>query len=305
MGDYVDLPAKPGSGNQPRVVLDTDAFNEVDDQFAVAYLLHSSDRAETEAVYAAPFAGRGAQTPADGMRQSYEEIGRLLDLCESGAARFPGCQQFLSTGSDTGSGLRPVASAAVTDLVERAMSATHSDRLNIIAIGALTNVASAILAEPEICERCTVIWLGGHHPTWPDQEEFNLRGDTAAARVVFDSGVPLYVVPCRPVASHLMISRPELEMQLDASLPLGAFLLERFTGRVKPGATKVIWDIAAVAWLVQPDAVQSYVLPTPCITPGGSFATDPRRAPYRCAYGVDRDRIFADLFRRIAGGEHT
>lgn len=37
------------------VVLDTDTFNEVDDQFALAYLLQSEDSSEPEGIYAAPF----------------------------------------------------------------------------------------------------------------------------------------------------------------------------------------------------------------------------------------------------------
>ena len=37
------------------VVLDTDAYNEIDDQFAFAYLLKSKEKANVTAIYAAPF----------------------------------------------------------------------------------------------------------------------------------------------------------------------------------------------------------------------------------------------------------
>ena len=80
-----------------RLVIDTDAKNEVDDQFAIAWALTSPERFDVEAVYAAPFstafsdrddepeelrekAGKlvgSADTPADGMRQSYDEIVRI------------------------------------------------------------------------------------------------------------------------------------------------------------------------------------------------------------------------------------
>ena len=40
---------------QVDVVIDTDARNEVDDQFAIAYLLKSSEKLNTVALYAAPF----------------------------------------------------------------------------------------------------------------------------------------------------------------------------------------------------------------------------------------------------------
>ena len=37
------------------VVLDTDTFNEIDDQYALAYMLLSADRLNVKAIYAAPF----------------------------------------------------------------------------------------------------------------------------------------------------------------------------------------------------------------------------------------------------------
>ncbi len=43
------------SGPLPRMVLDTDAYNEIDDQFALAHILLSPDRVQLEAIYAAPF----------------------------------------------------------------------------------------------------------------------------------------------------------------------------------------------------------------------------------------------------------
>ena len=81
-----------------RLVIDSDAKNEVDDQFAIAWALRSRDRCEVEAVYAAPFShdaspldqtenGRksaclhgSASDPGDGMEQSYQEIRKLFDL---------------------------------------------------------------------------------------------------------------------------------------------------------------------------------------------------------------------------------
>ncbi len=283
----------PGVGTKPRVVLDTDTFNEIDDQFALAYLLRAVDRVETEAIYAAPFFNSRSASPDDGMEKSYEEIGRILGLLD--LPEFPsfrGSDRFLDG---------PIESDAARDLISRSMSATHSDRLIVIAIGALTNVASAILAEPEIVERTTVVWLGGHYPFWPHQDEFNLTGDVAATQVVYDSGVPLYVVPCMGVASLLLATSDELGARLGGD-GLSQFLLNRFieygSGR-DPGWSKVIWDIAAVAWLVIPEAVKSFPLATPRIAGDGSYVHDPRRHHSRFAYELDRDVIFSDVCGRL------
>ena len=62
-----------------RMVLDTDTYNEIDDQFAVVYALLSQDKLAVEALYAAPFKNNRSDGPADGMERSYDEIHRLLD----------------------------------------------------------------------------------------------------------------------------------------------------------------------------------------------------------------------------------
>ncbi len=305
----------PGAGTRPRVVLDTDTFNEIDDQFALAYLLRASDRVETEAIYAAPFFNSRSTSPGDGMEKSHQEISRILLLLGlPDIPSFRGSDRFLDpTGSKRGSRsgtprAEPVESDAAQDLVNRSMTATHSDRLIVIAIGALTNVASALLAEPEMAERTTVVWLGGHYPFWPHQDEFNLTGDLAATRVVYDSGVPLYVVPCAGVASHLSASPDELKARLGEN-ELSQFLLNRFVEYGSRGAgertgedavwSKVVWDIAAVAWLVLPGAVKSFPLATPRIAEDGSYSHDPRRRQCRFAYQLDRDAIFSDMYARL------
>ena len=62
------------------VVLDTDAFNEVDDRYAIAYLLRSKDRLNTKAIYAAPFISDKVTTVGEGMQTSYDTILEILNL---------------------------------------------------------------------------------------------------------------------------------------------------------------------------------------------------------------------------------
>lgn len=65
------------------MVIDTDTFNEVDDQIALAYLLRNPDRLRLQAIYAAPFLNEKADTPKVGMEKSYQEILKLLELAGS------------------------------------------------------------------------------------------------------------------------------------------------------------------------------------------------------------------------------
>ena len=67
----------PGDGCV-RMVLDTDTYNEIDDQFALVHALLSPERLKVEAIYAAPFHNDRSTGPGDGMEKSFEEILRLL-----------------------------------------------------------------------------------------------------------------------------------------------------------------------------------------------------------------------------------
>ena len=69
--------------------------------------------------------------------------------------------------------------------------------LYVVAIGALTNIASALLLEPAIAQRITLVWLGGNAWDWPDNQEFNAFQDVAADRVVFGSGAAVVQLPCQ------------------------------------------------------------------------------------------------------------
>ena len=69
----------------------------------------------------------------------------------------------------------PVLSDAARDLAERAMRYTPEKPLYVVAIGAITNVASALLLKREIAERMVVVWLGGNALHWKDNTEFNCK----------------------------------------------------------------------------------------------------------------------------------
>ena len=77
------------------VVLDTDAYNEIDDQFAISYLLKSKEKLDTKAIYAAPFFNSNSEDPKDGMEKSYDEILKLLSILDEKVDVFKGSQKYL------------------------------------------------------------------------------------------------------------------------------------------------------------------------------------------------------------------
>ena len=280
------------------MVLDTDTYNEVDDQFALADSLLSPERLNVEAIYAAPFYNDRSTGPKDGMERSYNEIVRLLGKIRRAPEGLVhrGADQFMP-GPDT-----PVDSPAVQDLIHRAMAREEGDLLYVCAIAACTNIASALLLEPRIAHKIAVVWLGGHVLAYPTAEEFNLSQDLHASRVLFDSGVPLTLVPCRGVASHLLTSVPELQSCIGGKNALCDALIELFSAYHPDHFAwgKEIWDVSTVAWLLNPEWVPTRLVHSPLLTDDSHWAHDETRHFIREAYACYRNPIFYDLFTKLA-----
>lgn len=276
-------------------VIDTDTYNEIDDQFAVVYALLSPERIDVKAIYAAPFLNNRSNSPGDGMERSYDEILNLLDKMQRphNGSVFRGSGNFLAASDE------PVESPAARDLVKRAMAS--KDLLYVLTLGAPTNVASAILMEPRIVNKIVVVWLGGAAPDWRTANEFNLQQDMFASQILFNSGVPLIQLPTLPVTSHLQTSIPEVEYFLKGRGAIADYLCEIFRDYREDSYawSKVIWDISAIAYVVEPKWFATEVRHSPVLTDQITYSVDRQRHFYRVAFRLDRDRIFGDMFRKI------
>jgi inosine-uridine nucleoside N-ribohydrolase len=288
-----DMLAEPDG--KINMVLDTDTFNEIDDQFALTLAVLSPERINLKAVTAAPFLNKRSSGPGDGMLKSYDEILRLLDRLDAMKDDyvFKGSHCYLPNK------MTPVESEAAETIIKLAHEATAP--LYVTAIGAITNVASAILLDPEIASKIVVVWLGGQPYYWGSAREFNLLQDVPAAQVIFDSGVPLVHVPCKNVAEHLRTCVWEMEKCVKGRGAVGNFLFERFCGYSDNhfGWTKEIWDMAPVAWLINPQWVPSELTPTPILTDDMKWQISPDRHICRVATNVHRDHIFRDFFTKL------
>ncbi|MFZ2651689.1 MAG: nucleoside hydrolase [Burkholderiaceae bacterium] len=345
--------ALPGAA--PRIVIDSDAANEIDDQFALAWALLSPQQLRLEAVYAAPFSfdhwrlemirARNARddpasaTPADlellhqhagrlahaqrqgwvlerlalppfnppdvGMERSYQEILTVFDKCgiNPGSRVHRGAPAYLQTLGT------PVRSAAAEHLVHTALAEPGDDPLYVVAIGCLTNIASALLMAPEIAQRIVVVWTAGYPSHAPQPNfAFNLEQDMRATNVVLDSGVPHVYLPGYHVGAQLRLSYPEVQRYVAGRGAIGDYLHHLFTHNPLwelhgidslYAHSWVIWDLIAIAWLMNPAWVASDLTPTPVLGADRRWRIDAARHPQREAYAVHRDPIFADLFRKL------
>ncbi|SEN86754.1 nucleoside hydrolase [Paenibacillus sp. OV219] len=284
-----------------RMILDTDAFNEVDDQFALAYALLSQEKLQVQAVTAAPFFNWNSTSPGEGMEKSYNEIFNIFKLMELDQTPpvYRGSSQFMDNADE------PVPSEAVDRIIELALSGDE-EPLYVVAIGAITNVASAIAKCPEIIQKIVVIWLGPNSYWWPTQDIFNVSQDYHASRIFYDSGVPLVILPCHSVASHLLTSTYEIDACLRDRNKLGTYFSDLFHGRFerfgrnRPGWSKVLWDVSAIAWLLNEEWVPSVVRRTPILNPNFTYSVDDNRHFYKEAIDIDRSLVYMDLFEKLS-----
>lgn len=327
-----------------RLVMDTDAKNEIDDQFAISWALRSTERFDVEAVYAAPFShdclkalftGKSltntpgltyTEDPKSGMEQSYDEICKIYELLGISHERkiWKGSGEYIERRKG------PVESEAARDLINRAMNG--ESLLYVAAFGAITNIASAILMEPEIVNKIVLVWLGGQPLYFNHALEFNLMQDVAAAQVIFNSGVPLIYIPCMNVASHLSMAEDEVRYKLMGHTKIGDYLgqsvLDTFVnsqgashaaamsrksymrGREDQDETylaqfeshhvarsRTIWDIATIAFLKNPTWTPSTLETSPILNDDMSWGkSDTARHEIRAVNYCNRNLIFGDLF---------
>ncbi len=287
------------SDRRHRIILDTDAYNEVDDQFCLAYCMLAKEKIDLLSVNAAPFLNNRSTSPADGMEQSYREIFKVMELVDPNAAIpvYRGSTAFL-TDKNT-----PVESPAADNIINTVMNS--EEPVIIVAIGAITNVASALIKCPALAKKTAVVWLGGHALHYWHNNEFNFRQDIPAAQVVFDSEIPLVQVPCCGVCTEFKTSVAELKHYLSGKNALCDYLVDNVAEECdrweseNHAPSRIIWDVTAAAVLICPKNCNMVTLPRPVVTSDGLYATDTARPHYVYVRSLDRDRIYGDLFEKL------
>ena len=180
-----------------------------------------------------------------GSRGTYqEEAERVVGFCGDGVPCIPGAERPMEHREDL------VPSAGLELMVEEA----RQGPLTVIATGPATDVASLALAAPETRDNVRVVWLGGfggkdlyeRHKI----HELNGRADIAAWRGLFEGRTDLLLVPGWPAPAKM------------------AEILQRwvveYSGDVDPEGEKILWDVACVAAVADPEAatVEGTELPT-------------------------------------------
>lgn len=279
--------------NRINVILDTDTYNEADDQFALSYLLKSQDMFNIEAITTAPYSHKNSDiTVKEGQDLSYNEVLKICNLLNFNSENkvFKGSIDYIQNGYDD-------ENDAVNKIIEIALK---NDMTYVLGIGAITNIALAIKKEPKIINKIEIIWLGGNDITYKDNMEYNFRQDVEAVKIVFNSNVKLTVLPCRNVVSTLKIDISTLKDNLIQN-ELNNYLIERFCndGYHPYKEERVIWDISVIPYMINKKWFKTKRVSTPVINDDTSYKMTNVKNKITFVTKLNRNKIYSDLFKKL------
>lgn len=281
--------------NKPHVIIDTDTFNEADDQFALAYILKNRSALHLDGVTIAPFKHSGYdKTVAQSIDDSYAEAVKIFELCRVApdSLIFKGSRGYMTHGYQN-----------ITPAVQKLIDMARTDRRTIwVGIGCPTNMALALKMAPDIINKVHIVWLGGSF-LFGDNQEFNFRQDTEAVKFLFESGVLLTVIPCTPVASNLGVSLYELQHELKGQNALCDYLCHIFYHRLKgPTIRAPLWDVAADAYILKPDLFETVQINCPRIGSDYRYILTQEKKTVTFVWNLKARDILTDLFDSLRRG---
>lgn len=276
------------------VILDTDTYNEIDDQFALAYLLKSQDRFNVEAITIAPFQNKWDNSEDSGIEESYKEAKTVCQLCnvKTDNLIFKGSTNYIKNGYN-------IRNDAVNKIIEIALK---NEKTYILAIAAITNIALAIKYEPKIIDKIEVIWLGGHTLLHANNLHETNAKDIDALKIIFESKVKLTIIPCKGVASNLITTTYDLQHFINGKSQLCNFLFDRFDKTVNIRFVlprKRLWDISVIAYMINKDWFETSKINCPNIKDNTSYKLNTTNHLITMVNYLDSDKIFEDLYKKL------
>ncbi|TVY11220.1 nucleoside hydrolase [Paenibacillus cremeus] len=281
-----------------RLIINTDAKNEADDQFAIVHAL-LTPRFKIRGIIAAHF---GTHRTNESMLESYRECEHVLSLMKmaSKVALYKGAERAMPDEAT------PVHSEGA-ELIIREALADDPTPLYVVFLGPLTDLASAYLAEPAIAGRFTALWIGGGQ--WPKGErEFNLLNDIDAANVVMASPIDLWQVP-RDVYSTIRTSLAELALKVRPYGEIGHYLFQQMLEVNEAGASNprfpkgemwALGDSPAIHLLLDDHAYHFELKPAPRFTKDMYYVHYQNERMIRVYNYVDSRFTLEDMFAKIA-----
>jgi len=288
------------------VIFDTDANNELDDQHALAYLLLNGETFEVRGITV------NATYNGGQIDEHYKEAERILELCQL-SNKIPlikganeGFEEIKNNIEDPGFD----GHKAVDFIIDQA----SRERITLIAVGKLTNVALALMKEPSISPNLRVVWLGSNYPK---PGEYNQDNDTSSMNYVLQTDVLFEMVTVRYGEPSGTDAIRITQAQIDSIMPgKGPQLSNPVTGRhggrfynfgdysvslfkyidyYGDPPSRALFDLAAVAIIKNPEWAEASPIPSP-ILKNNTWVEQPDNPRKIIVWeNFDKERIIADL----------
>jgi len=288
------------SDRKKKVILDTDAYNEIDDQLAIAYFYYS-EAVELLCVCAEHYIHERCNSRELGMNQSYDEIIKVLSLCDP-HYKIPVCRGSISSIDDEDCAVESEAAERIISIVR------DSDEIvYVVAIGAITNVVSAIMKAPDIVDKMCVLWVGCRPLAIGCPVEYNVEQDYRGAQLLYESGVSLIIVPDAGVTSTLR-SPIDCVSELRGANPVCDYLFDISNNAYHmvgcpPTWARTIWDLGAPAIFETPECAEYEIIPRPILTDEQTYDFDDSRPEMIMVTALDRDPIFKRAWEVLKNGK--
>lgn len=309
-----EQPQKQVEKTRIKILIDSDANNELDDQHALAYAFLNSDVFDLVGVTV------NNTRNGDGIQGQYDEALRIIQLfnLENKMPLFKGAiksyEEIVPFINDSVFDGKP----AVDFIIQEAMK-MQNEKLVLLPVGKLTNIALAIKKEPKIVEKIRVVWLGSNYP---GPGEYNLDNDTTSVNPVIESGVPFEMVTVRygePTGTAAVtVTREDVAANLKGKGPksnsevtgrhggtfncfgdYSANLFEHIEMHGNP-PSRALFDMAAVAVVKNPGWAEKKEIPAPKLQ-GVAWIEQPNNQNKIVIWeNFNRDSIVNDLFGLIA-----
>ncbi|HEX7980461.1 MAG TPA: nucleoside hydrolase [Gemmatimonadaceae bacterium] len=302
--------------SKPRtpVLLDTDANNELDDQHAIAYMLFSGDAFDVEGISVNRTRGGG---DVEMQAKEAERVVQLAGLTRQFPVYRGANGSFAEIAPHVGE--REFDGHAAVDKILAESKKARAQKLVLVPIGKLTNIALALKKDPSLASRVRVVWLGSNYP---DPGEYNQENDEGALQYILDStSVPFEMAVVRygkpSGTDHVRVSREEIHAKMPGKGPhvstpvegrngghfqtFGDYSVDLFD-HIQMNSTppsRALYDMAAVAIVKNPAWAHPRTIPAPQLV-SSKWVERPENARTIVVWeDFDRDAILADFYKTM------
>jgi inosine-uridine nucleoside N-ribohydrolase len=232
------------------IIIDADTANEVDDLYAIVRMVLSEEFDVLGLCSAQWFHQLSPQHSVLESQRLNDDLLRLMGRQDIPAP----LGSELKMGKPWG-GKTPADSVAARFIVNEAKK-ERNEKLTIISLGALTNVASAIAIAPEIIPNIEVFSLGGRYDAnkslW-NKDEFNVRRDLNAFNFMLDTKDLDFTVMPINILFEYKFYQSEVTKRLLGKGGVWDYLVARWKSNAAQDEARIFWDLALAIAVLKPE----------------------------------------------------